>query len=263
MLISVSDLKLHVTCPMKFNYAYRLKRGIDYLEDAQDLGTVAHDVLRLKLQKNDDWKVRVEDACKAKEWPSVKEILKVWEPDPRWEIIHVEKELRLPIGQHTLVGRPDAVVRWLDGYWHLQHKTMASSRPPALFAEVQRTDWHEAVYQRMLEAEGFTPFKGTILNMIRKLALKNVIDDPMKAVEIAYLPRSKEEVDKAMWDIGRRIERIDFESLYPHNIEMTRQSCGGMFGNRLCAYKGVCDGWLDINSPSFVNIEPRYGEENE
>jgi len=263
VLISVSDLKLHVLCPMKFHYQYNLKRGIKREEPAQELGTLAHEILKLKLKGDPGWEVLANSDCGVKEWPSIQAILKVWKPDERWKILHVEEELRLPIGQHTLVGRPDAVVEWLGGYWHLQHKTIASSKPPAIFAEVQRTDWHECVYQRMLEEQGYTPFRGTILNMIRKLALKNIVDDPMKAVEIAYLPRTNVEVDKTMSDIRHRLHRIYLEKSETWTIEKTRSACGGIFGNSLCQYKGVCDGWQKLEDNIFSDLEVRYGENDQ
>lgn len=260
MKISVSDLKLHVTCPTKFHYVYNLKRGVDREEPAQEIGSFAHEILDLKLNRA-LWRPRLDEIeTTAKDWPALKLMLQVWEPHPDWKIHAVEKEysLGLPSGD-TLVGRPDAVVEYLGGFWHLQHKTIASSKPPATFTEIQRTDWHECVYQRMLEEAGYRPFKGTILNMLRKLSVKTLLDNPHAGIVTTYAPRSENEVNQALFDITMRLGRIHTENKIEVR-EKTRQSCGGHFGNSLCPYKGVCDGWLEINSNAFVDIKDRYAE---
>lgn len=260
MLISVSDLKLHATCPMKFNYQYRLRRGTEDRADALEIGILAHAVLEAKLGRG-NWEERLAVPMPAlKDWPAVAEILRVWEAPEDWKIVAVEKELRLPLGSDTLVGRLDSIVEWNGAYWHLQHKTLAGSKPVELYAETQRTDWHECVYQAMAVAEGYTPFAGTMLNVIRKLSLGTVKANPSAYYRVMAITRSEQIVFDALADIGQRLKDIEAESRGDRRIEKIRGACGGMFGNSLCHYKAVCDGAAQIDEPPFVQIEPRYTE---
>jgi len=278
MLISVSDLKLHTVCPQKFHFQFVLRRGKLSFEKALEIGKLVHTALENKLLGG-DWKIATADAviemqtaAKMAGFPveyvmeaiddfgALMPVLETWAAPVGWEVVKVEQEMRLPIGVHELVGTPDAIVKWNGKFWHLQHKSLASSVPVHVFADLVSTDWHESVYQRMLERAGHTPFGGTILNVMRKLSRKAIEADPSKAIEFHYLPRTTEVVDKALSDILFKLEDIQAEIDGSRRIEKTRTSCAGMFRNRICQYKMVCDDLDKITNPQFVILEPRYGE---
>jgi hypothetical protein len=166
-------------------------------------------------------------------------------------------------GRHNIVGRLDAVIRWNGLLWHLQHKTIPPNKVLPVYIEQQRTDWHEAVYQRMME-EAFPDddIGGTVLNCIKKLSMKAATERPHAAFELFYLPRSEEEVDDAFLDLAAEIDSIEQEQ-YGLHIVKNRSFCGGAFGNSLCQYKEVCDGVISINDDTrFISTEARYPTED-
>lgn len=271
MIISVSEIKQHMTCPMLAKYKYVDRRGPDKIEQALEVGTLLHAWFEAVLNGEDgyaavealmleqEYALTPEGQKVADEYTLIAEhTLPLWQRPDDWEIISVEQELRIPVGRHTVVGRLDSVVGWNDGFWHLQHKSMHSSKPVATYSEQQRTDWHECVYQRMAEAAGYTPFMGTILNMVRKLARSTLEKRPETSLALEYLAREPEMVDDALADLAEIIDHIEAMRNGDIRTWKNRSACAGMFGNRLCAYKVVCDGETDIGSPLFVDLPVRY-----
>lgn len=181
-----------------------------------------------------------------------------WHTPEDWEILSVEEELEVPCGAHTIVGRLDSVVRWNGAVWHLQHKTVPTNKALPIYAEQQRTDWHECVYQRMSEGR-YENVAGTLLNCIRKISLKTARERPISAFERFFLPRTEQQINEAFADIEQEINDIQAEQDGARRIIKNRAFCAGAYGNRLCAFKEVCDGNGDINDTDrFITTEPRY-----
>jgi hypothetical protein len=181
-----------------------------------------------------------------------------WKTPEDWEVLAVEKELEVPCGVHTVVGRLDALVRWNGSLWHLQHKTVPTNKALAVYAEQQRTDWHECVYQRMAEGR-YENVAGTLLNCIRKVSLKTARERPLSAFESFFLPRSEDQINEAFADIEQEINDIQAEQDGTRRIIKNRSFCAGQYGNRICAFKEVCDGIVQIDDADrFINVEPRY-----
>jgi hypothetical protein len=166
-----------------------------------------------------------------------------------------------PCGSHSLVGRLDALVRWNGNVWHLQHKTVPTNKALPTYAEQQRTDWHECVYQRMAESR-YENVAGTLLNCIRKVSMKTALASPMTAFQSFFLPRSEVEINEAFADIEQEIEDMAAEQAGTKRYIKNRSFCAGAYGNKICAFKEVCDGIISIDdSDRFVTLEPRYTAE--
>lgn len=271
MKLSISDLKLHTTCPQKFHNRCVALRGVDKPSQALSVGTWLHRAMELKL-KGERWEdALLEDIaelwrtqgdanpimCRKAEEEFVALIphIRAWELLPSWKVTHVEQEVEMPLfSVITLVGRLDTVLKWGDDEWHLQHKTLAGSTPSHVFAELIRTDWHEIAYDAMWFHLTGRHLKGTILNIFRK------IKDQSKVNEIHYLARSPEICARGMTDIRERALQMFHEARGTRATEQTRTACAGPFHNSLCEYKEVCDGVVSLDSPQFVTLEPRYVE---
>lgn len=268
MKISVSQIKRHIECPTKAHFEYTLLRGGDKRAMALDVGSLAHIALEAKLLGK-DWQAATDEYMASlppevsvevnTEFAVLAPSLALWEKPDDWVVLGTEVEMEIPCGRHTIVGRLDAPIVWNDNRWHLQHKTLASSVPVAVFAEQQRTDWHECVYHRMLQAVEGPPVAGTVLNTIRKLSAKRLAENPTDAlIPPQYLPRTDEIVQEALDDLAQLIDDIEAGRDGARRIIKCRSACAGPYRNSLCIYKPVCDGDDEITSPSYVDLEPRY-----
>ena len=262
---------------MLAHYEYDLlKRPVGEVSVALEVGTVVHKAFEALLMGG-DWKQAAHDALAElrtsdgnpailalklddveSQWAALElAIERAWRTPEDWDIVSVEKELSVSCGPHEIVGRLDAVVLWNGNTWHLQHKTVPTNKPLAIYAEQQRTDWHEAVYQRMLQ-QGYSGVAGTLLNCIRKLSMKSAVSSPATAFQHFFLPRSDEEVDEVFKDLEQEINDIEAEQRGERRIIKNRSHCAGQYGNSICAFKDVCDGIINIESDRFETVEPRY-----
>jgi len=265
---------------MLSHYEYDLlKAPAGRVETALAVGTVVHKAFE-KLLVGGDWegaanesltelqeKLDNEAALLAyqdteSQWQAVRQcIINGWHTPEDWEIIGVEQEMEVNCGRHTLVGRLDALAVWNGAVWHLQHKTVPTNKPLAIYSEQQRTDWHECVYQRMAESR-YENVAGTLLNCIRKVSMKTAIEKPATAFQSFFLPRSEMEIDEAFADIEQEIEDIAAEQAGQKRFVKNRSFCAGAYGNKICAFKEVCDGAVEISDPDrFITLEPRYSQE--
>jgi len=217
----------------------------EYLTDLQK--GIANDATAIAYQEVEE------------QWQAIRIcIQKGWATPEDWEVIAVEQELELPVGKHVVVGRLDTVIGWNTGTWHLQHKSVPTNKNLAVYSEQQRTDWHECVYQRMLE-QRFDNVAGTLLNCIRKVTMKTALVNPLTAFQSFFLARTDEEVDEALADLEQELNDIQAEQEGARRIIKNRSHCAGAYGNKLCAFKEVCDGSASIDDPErFVTLEPRY-----
>lgn len=288
MILSISDIKLHVVCPQLFHHRIISRRSTNTPMQALELGKLVHLALDRKSKGEPHWleltvsdsEAAINDAEDTRGQVVATGVhtqllhllphLENWQQPQTWETVASELELRTELGGHTLAGRLDVLVRWDGALWHLQYKTLGSSQPPHVFAEAQRTDWHESIYQRLVELHyPEEKIGGTILLIIRKLS-KKALSENQSPFELHYLTRAAALVDKAWADVERRLDQITKElhwaDTQPNEylsgaeipIEQTRSACAGRFGNSLCEYKPVCDGKISLDHPSYIDIEPRY-----
>jgi hypothetical protein len=256
MIINVSRLKDHLTCPQYAHNRYVSRRGVAP-SLALNVGTLWH--LGMAVHLDESHKpafleaLEFADDVTARAFDALVPAYNAWQLPPDWEIHAIEGERRAPLGPHTLVGTPDAVIRTNGKFWHLQHKTLAPGIPPATYGELIRVDWHECAYQWMLQHD-FSPYGGTILNICRKLSAKAIRAEPARALSLQYLTRSSDIIDRALNDILATAHDLDRIVVPLRN----RAACGGPYRNSLCPYFGVCAGTETLNADKFVDLEDRY-----
>lgn len=263
MRLSVSDLKLYMTCPAMFYYSYFLGR-VPAGTSATPLGvgTLAHKALEVK-QTGEVWTPEFETLEIEEGFNALRPAIEAWSPPAGWKVIEAEQEVELvlvPSLGILLIGRPDLVVEWNGFLWHVQYKTVSASTPIPTFGEVIRTDWHECFYQAALEEKHGRKVRGTILVTLKKLSAKAILANPTSAVAVQYLNRSEDNVREAMEDMARVAGKIHFDYGNGTPFVKNRSACGGSFRNSLCPYKPVCDiGSLKLlEGPAFKQREERY-----
>lgn len=255
MLLSISDLKNWMLCPAYASYQLFSKRVPASRSTALELGVLAHKGVEVVLGGEDtlDSLLELSSEDTKAQWEKLKPTVMAWRPPVAWEILAVEKEVRVEVGHGiTLVGRPDIVIRWNGLLWHVQIKTLARSVPIDVYAELIRTDWHEMFYQHAIEEKYGERVGGTILLIIRKTTQPQVI--------VQYLTRDPLLVESAMDDIVRTAHSIvDYRGSEFGPIK-NRSACAGAFRNSLCPYKKVCDSMNEnlLRGEEFEDAKPRY-----
>lgn len=210
----------------------------------------------------DNHLIKLNDLKVLAGWHAIEPAFNAWEWPDEWQLLEVEKLIEYRFGspfELILQGRLDGLVKWNGIYWHLQHKTLSPSTPlPVYFAYMQR-DWHECWYEFACREAGYTPYGGTILNIVRKLSAGTILKDPKSALCTQYIPRPWEIVKKAMLDLELIGNQLSVDRDFPGAILQNRSMCAGRFGNSLCPYLDVCNGVANLDDDSlFKTIEDRY-----
>lgn len=280
--VNVSWIKTHRICPRKSHYENVLHRVPEGDKpSALDAGTLFHkamDALYHPSEMGESYTISNIDEEFGRmlsegevgiegydEWTeTLRPMVQAWTPPSDWTFISTEQqfELTLPNGINCQ-GTIDAAVEWNGKLWHLQYKTTHSSTKPEVYAELQRTDWHECVYHRMLE-KSFPDHivGGTILVLVKKLSAKRLADSPLAGLTIHYLDRSDEVVANALVDMAVETNSIIQEIKGVRHIMHDPQQCGGPYKNKLCPYREVCFGTEDINGSKFKTVESRYAPDS-
>jgi hypothetical protein len=277
--VNTSWLKRHRQCPAQAHYEYVLKRIPD--EDkavALDAGSLFHKAMDLlhgpPNELGETWNMAQVDEEITRmlgageiglggydEWcESLRLVAKEWTPPSDWEFLATEKEYEVTLPNGIVCrGILDSVIRWNGKIWHGQYKTTHASTKEAVYAEIQRTDWHECVYHRMLQnAYPSDIIGGTILILVKKLSAKRVSAAPLAGLTLWYLDRSDEVVANALVDMAMETNTIIQEMKSVRRVTRDPQQCGGPYKNRLCPYREVCVGTEDINGKHFRTAEDRY-----
>ena len=174
MRINISALNRYLECPRKWYYEYILGRGRASRSQALLDGILWHEVVSGEGELPED----------APPWmkPAFEAWLEWREKHSDIVILATELPLEAPLGPHTLFGRLDALVTWEGKVWHLQHKTMAKSRPLDVLVRTQKRSFHEHAYKHLVEynkpvrvperVDGVypaAPYGGTILVVCKKI----------------------------------------------------------------------------------------------
>lgn len=193
--------------------------------------------------------------------------LGAWEEQPKpWKkVLAVEQEMEknlgpLPGGAEDLwvFGRPDAIVEWRDGWWHVQHKTLAGSKPIPVFSRGVQVSLHEGIYAGLLrENLRDMPVYGTMLNVVRKLSRGTVSKNPRVALHIEFIPIPAMLVHEAEQDVRAEAARIYAAKLSAARPTRNRENCTGRYGNSLCTYYGQC--WQGQPQTALQQIDPLAG----
>lgn len=275
-LISVSDITTSLECEQKFVYRYVDKRvPIRNTAVALHTGTLWHLACEHKLKGQNglevadaqlvawqkDFFTPPEVVAKiATEWKSLRLLYPHFNPT-RLEVVDVECEGRRPHPSNpdiTFVGTADAIVRYSGQYWHLQHKTLSSSKPVATYLEYMTTDFHECMYEWIF-SQHYRPWGGTILNIARKMSLKTMEKDTRRYLVSAPLMRPPHVVERTIKDLIHYTDDTVEPLLDGYPPIRNRRACAGLYGNSLCPYFDVCFDRAQLSDNSvFTATEPRY-----
>lgn len=192
-----------------------------------------------------------------------------WSPPDDWHIEMVEKPLSAAVGDITLEGTLDALVR-LDGkWWSLQWKTYADDL--ANLVERVSIGWHESMAYPLIAAEnGFAPFAGTILGACHKLPNYRMVLDPETGRKSRREVTDQDRIEGLTFHwlacsqstVARRIDDFTaYARTIGSNQSRNPDACMGAFGNSRCQFYGVCYGGEDIMGPEYIDLEDRYATE--
>lgn len=285
--INISALKHFLRCETYGYYSDVLRRSRKQtFARALEIGTHYH-IMAAKKLRGEDYskvipelydtylnskappKIAFEMGRTIGELSNLKLGLDGWHVPSDWEILEVEQPHHFTFRgdwEYQLDFTPDALVRWNDQIWHVQHKTVASNRNlPVYWLQMQR-DWHECIYQKALIANHFTPYGGTLLLTARKLSGAESTTHPERIITPQFITRKDHEVDKAYIDLieicdryHTKLMRLEQDSILPASIlTQNRDHCTNQFGNGTCPYLEVCSLDDSIASDNFETKPERY-----
>lgn len=113
----------------------------------------------------------------AKEVEYYSQVLLCWQDTyPIQRTLAVEEPFDLPLPNGVrLIGRPDREVLLWDSIYHVQNRGLADKVPLALYTELGMRNLHELGYAWALRQKyPEHPYGGTLYNILRKVALRNV-----------------------------------------------------------------------------------------
>lgn len=257
MRINISALNRYLECPRKWYYEYILGRGRASRSQALLDGILWHQVVSGEVELPGD----------APPWmkPAFEAWLEWKEKHSDITILGTELPLEAPLGPHTLFGRLDALVDWEGKLWHMQHKTMAKSRPLDVLIRTQKRSFHEHAYKHLIThtilkdgrlptvtgAHVDRPYGGTILVVCKKITTALPIH-----VEYLTINGGHEE---AMTEVLTVVSRMAWDKAEARRFSpfQNRNSCAGPYLNSLCWAIDACDRLRPIDS--YDEIDPLEG----
>lgn len=284
MRINVTMLRDFLKCPQYAWNMHVLFRGPDGPAAVSlDVGRLFHEGMEARMKGTKLMPIRYPSWVKVR--PEAREKFekhKLWlpinafAPETDWRIEAVEVALADEMGMATLQGRLDAIIKWNGKFWSLQWKTYEGDLLG--LQERVRLSWHEAAYQYLAEQNAYKPWGGTILGACEKLPGYRLIGEPKKRVEVTdedrigaltfhYLARSQRQQMRIMQDVYGVIQDMHRvlaggavfspQQFMPRNYD----TCFGPYGRSRCPYFAACHEGANIMEPPFVQLEPRYEQE--
>ena len=274
MEISISEIKDHNLCPMyHWNRWKEERRAVEEQSEAVTLGTYAHThladmmkgrTLRLGAEKLTAAERAVDTALVA--WSTqyfhVDSALLPWD-----EVLLVEEPLHLQLTDDiTLVGIPDAIVKSQGTLWHVQHKTIAQTIPVGVFTQGVAVSLHECGYAALIKNHyPNVPYGGTMLNIVRRMSEKRISDNPLQSLHLEFIPMSDARIADGIADITLKARQI-LSEYQGERVEKRRESCTGLYRNKLCGYYDSCWRGVSIHNDILyedANPRTRYGVTDE
>jgi len=126
-IYSHSALKLFQRCQLKWKYRYidRLEVKPEDRPKYFERGSELHELLELLYKEDDDLFRAVYGEASAPNQDVLMRYAEKWTDDD-WEVLSVEEEFHMEIGDHKLVFIPDLIVQIGDDVWVVDHKTTAN-----------------------------------------------------------------------------------------------------------------------------------------
>jgi len=252
MRFNVSEVIDFDNCPTLHRNRWVRENRTENSSFALELGTAVHKVLKqIVLGESVE---NVEDligpAAIPKDRNSAKSadlVLAQWKSIPRdWEVIAAEELMEMEVtdpdgGSFVLYGTPDLVVRWSGKTWHVQHKTLSASRPLWSYVKEIKSSLHEGLYGEMIDRT-YGNYAGTMLNVVRKISLKQATLDPSTGMHMEFMKISKSLRTEVLADLTMR--KRDLENAYRDKDRpyKRRKHCLGTHGNQACYLYEACHG---------------------
>lgn len=146
-----------------------------------------------------------------------------------------------------VVGRLDMLV-YIEGpgagWYHFQTKTAAANTSPAVYSAKQAMSLHEAIYGQAAIEAGFTPYKGTILNMLLKTVTGQKPRGKERKIDKDWSPFYRDKLSVGQYLRDTAIESVEWEIETMLGCEedgywpMRRTSCTNF--NRRCTFYDLC-----------------------
>lgn len=183
------------------------------------------------------------------------------------ETLAIEGAIEMPIlgGPHTLIGRPDRVVRHQGKLWHVQNRTLSDRTVMGVYLAAAERDLHELAYAAMIShhyGEPLSKYGGTYMNICRKVSKKKLAEDPQGAFIQEFIPIDPKQVAEAIEDIAQVADDMASIVTGSRRCVQARETDKGRFGNRLSAYFDVKRGRASIyDDHLFQTSVSRYDSE--
>lgn len=252
MRFNVSEVIDYDNCPTLHRLRWLEKKGSPSIF-ALDLGTAVHKSLRQIIlgEARDKVEDLVGKTISSKDLNQARAmdiILDHWATVPRtWEVLESEEVMEIEVMDDEgrpfiLYGTPDLVVKWGGKTWHVQHKTLAATRPVWTYVQEIRCSLHEGLYGEMIERK-YGNYAGTMLNVVRKISLSAASINPSSGMHMEFMPISSSLRSSVIEDL--KLRKNDLERSYNDPGRYTykrRKHCMGVYGNSPCFYYETCHG---------------------
>lgn len=167
-------------------------------------------------------------------------------------------ETALSGGLHTLIGRPDRVIRFAGKWWHMQYRTLSDRTPIGVYIKSRERDLHELAYAWLIAGKfRLSPdeYGGSYFNIVRKLSTKAIHERPLEAFVQELIPLDWSQVLTAIDDIGCIAFEMDrvMSNLSPIQ---NRDADLNRFGNVLSPYYEARAGRISIHDDAHFMTAP-------
>lgn len=264
MKVNVSAVKTFLYDQLDWYFAYHLKRVPIRREPALELGTAWHQLMEEFARSGD----RAKAKAGVEPFEEAEYLLDLFDHyNERFQfdetlLIEAPLETQLLGGPHTLVGRPDRVVRYQSKLWHVQNRTLSDRAVMPVYLAAAERDLHELAYAYLIQRHfKLHPdqYGGTLMNIARKVSRKKLVEDPDAAFVQEFIPIDSAQVAEAIEDIIQVADDMEAIISGRRRAVQNRDSDRGRFGNRLSPYFEVRRGRQTLyEESSFKTTESRY-----
>jgi len=160
------------------------------------------------------------------------------------ETIAIEEpiESALPGSPHTLIGRPDRIIKMHNKFWHMQYKTISDRTSIPIFIATRSRDLHELAYAWLICGHLRCPLEeygGSYFSITRKLSRKAIKERPADAFVQELIPIDALAVHDAISDIKTIASDMQATIDGSRRLIQNRDADTNRFGNVLSAYFDV------------------------
>lgn len=176
------------------------------------------------------------------------------------DTLMIEEPIETALGgtTHTLIGRPDRVVKMQGRWWHMQYRTLSDRTPIGIYIKSRERDLHELAYAWLICGKfNLSPdeYGGSYFNIVRKLSAKAIKERPLEAFVQELIPLDWSQVIAAVSDIQQIAFHMDEVATTMSPIQ-NREADLNRFGNVLSPYYEARAGRISIHDDAFFMTAP-------